>query len=1046
MATLGERIFNEGVDGNYWPLQVVQHCLATLSNLPLRIWARGRAEGSNENPLDHSIEEGLISHVNSRSFFEELLTGHLELVSRYMQRQHSGWLTVSCQAHPLWAYLRRNHLWLVREHCLLWNELGKRDPSDEKAISCFRTRLVGQGEEDRHIELMMSAAPLSDKFKPLFLVVGPLVVLPEEGASERSFRGAIENLVEEIFQVIPPTLQDNHDYSSVGSCVTKELLKPRFDRLVMAQYGCTSGWITETRLVSQARHIAKVLDAILKTDCTLLENCKGLVTSKDFISSSAFNALTQVVFSLFPQELLDSNPNARIEKFRDDLVHYFKIGIPSDGPSLPARNQVLKAERTKNKWSLTIVRDVDKNRPKAWVERKDKAPLKKGDAEYEQRLGFLRNDIGLLAANSNREHMGRRLSEFSDWIRRTYGIVSAGLGGSAGVGLALGDLLNRLKLPQLPLTERLGRAELRQELLLGGVRDARNACSAIVKLERIASQSLTEARKYLEDVLANASSASWPGISVKLNHSRSRRIWEKTLTVLEQLHTHSLEASESLPKFLDEIKDSQSEVVAFIKESDLQCRRERPDNLSCGDESQECYVFQGLHGRATQYQNQLVTLKKVVTEYQKFQSSLRGLIREISSKIKDEMGPSLLGKEVSDASGKNVDIRKDCVQNSVSGVTKVLSQMAELHEQHSKYLDQLLESEYAISTDRSYKPIAREICNLFNADAVVFYLRDFSGLEDHEPRSSDRFEKRLLTPRTMWFDDLRRSMPTGGGPEARSRKVRMTRRAMWNVGKIGNKKEISIAYRAAEERRGQICLAWLKNRKGRDVFDPEKPKILTHEQMLELANSGTLTDGDKAGVEDVLTGKTVIAVPLMVYDRVMGVLEIIGHYPYQFRRDTLLFAEQVGQMTSQFLYQREMLGRLLRITRVVCDPRKNEDQKFKEICRDMADILLADGAILFVPSLQTPGLFKRAASFNFKNMDDADDQREQPVDFDEEIEKSAEHRVFTEYSIKERREKWMKSPLKHRKEIAKQFPNGYAMVIHVWDPTRMVVQCRLSVY
>lgn len=441
MFTLAEDVLGKEKSQNLWPLQVIQQSLALLSNLPIRLWDPKKAHDSMKHATENrhcARNLWLQAGEDIRSFFGRLLDRHLDLVTYYSDRHNSAYLTLPCNPHPLVTCLRQHRLWLAWEHCLMTRWLSQ-SSNDWPVIEEYGVK-----------SLQMAAIPLNLwDGKRVFLVIGPLVVLPWGGSGERSLRGEVEkfaaSIVENVHQAIcnfRPCLQENDSSKDSPFCVSQKILAADVDFGELVRLGCSRGWMTEKSLKEVTRNLGRIMQSIFDIDCTDLRECSDLPGGRDMISNSDLNAIAQVAFMLHPDRFLLRDLT---EEFIPDLKHYFKIGMPSDPHQetiAPARNHVIEGVIDgKQHWKLALKRRKEPATQQVWVDG--------GDEEYTFGMGFLRNKIGVDSAVRFERFGSERLRHLVRWMDYQYGVVSNRLKSSISSSIALGNFLAQPKLADL---------------------------------------------------------------------------------------------------------------------------------------------------------------------------------------------------------------------------------------------------------------------------------------------------------------------------------------------------------------------------------------------------------------------------------------------------------------------------------------------------------------------------------------------------------------------------------------------------------------------
>lgn len=63
--------------------------------------------------------------------------------------------------------------------------------------------------------------------------------------------------------------------------------------------------------------------------------------------------------------------------------------------------------------------------------------------------------------------------------------------------------------------------------------------------------------------------------------------------------------------------------------------------------------------------------------------------------------------------------------------------------------------EIDLSIDKLYKPMAKEIAQIFTADSVIIYFYEF---DDHAIHPENGFRRKRLDVKTMWFQEAMDSL------------------------------------------------------------------------------------------------------------------------------------------------------------------------------------------------------------------------------------------------------------------------------------------------
>lgn len=214
------------------------------------------------------------------------------------------------------------------------------------------------------------------------------------------------------------------------------------------------------------------------------------------------------------------------------------------------------------------------------------------------------------------------------------------------------------------------------------------------------------------------------------------------------------------------------------------------------------------------------------------------------------------------------------------------------------------------SATNIYDSIAAEMTRLFTADISTIFNYD---------RTTPLLQ---LHAKGISFANS----PQTGGPGAwRSALTSL----MLEAGKNPIWREMSISYRCADDGRRQVTWASDENGVG---YDPPGSNLLIPE------------------AKNYDIHRSAMVVPLTVYDRLFGVMEIGGFKPYQFRVDNLILAEHLGKTIGTFLYSKEVMSSLGVMNSNILGYNANDyHEKYRIICRELATIFLANAAAIYVP-------------------------------------------------------------------------------------------------
>jgi signal transduction histidine kinase len=228
-----------------------------------------------------------------------------------------------------------------------------------------------------------------------------------------------------------------------------------------------------------------------------------------------------------------------------------------------------------------------------------------------------------------------------------------------------------------------------------------------------------------------------------------------------------------------------------------------------------------------------------------------------------------------------------------------------------------------IASNRNAIRLARWVTELFNADGGCIYQydhrhRELEAVGHHFVNPSDMTQARMHFNRMLEIAD---------DPVRRSR---------------------SICYRAVDLERQQTVRNF---RHGN--LDPSEAE--PGGDFLELLF-------DEGG--ELQTPASVIATPIRVLGRIWGVLELVGHRPYQFRRRSGNTVAEIASIMSAFFYQQSLLAEVHRFNYIATDARYSPKYKYREICRVLCRIFMTESATLWIQDPDDKMRYFCAASVN----------------------------------------------------------------------------------
>ncbi len=251
MAILLEHLLQER---NRWAIQVIQHTVSLLSNMPLRLMNWQKMAMWDPGPE----QESFLHHISDTD------------LAFYKKRRNTPWITTARNIHPLVDYLRRNWTWLACERQFFRRWLG-----EANGAVC--------GPERYFTDDMRVAAyrlNLKDIFEG-FLVVGPVFARPLEMELWPGLTRVVDRLVEK-----------------VGEEFEGHQVENTFDDHEMRLRGRGTGWVYQECLKDDAEIVGNTLKAIFETE---IEGEIGLVRNR------AYNTLAQIAYLLHKEPSLITN-------------------------------------------------------------------------------------------------------------------------------------------------------------------------------------------------------------------------------------------------------------------------------------------------------------------------------------------------------------------------------------------------------------------------------------------------------------------------------------------------------------------------------------------------------------------------------------------------------------------------------------------------------------------------------------------------------------------------------------------------------------------
>ncbi|MEZ5673315.1 MAG: ATP-binding protein, partial [Thiotrichaceae bacterium] len=150
------------------------------------------------------------------------------------------------------------------------------------------------------------------------------------------------------------------------------------------------------------------------------------------------------------------------------------------------------------------------------------------------------------------------------------------------------------------------------------------------------------------------------------------------------------------------------------------------------------------------------------------------------------------------------------------------------------------------------------------------------------------------------------------------------------------KRQKSICYRCIDTEEIRFC---------RD-FDPNNP------QKTEPPGETLLDPPD-----NLVSHKSGLAAPILVHNRVWGVVEILGSRPHQFRWDDRRFISEVSETLSTFFYHQWLLQKLQELNKIAVNEMATPPG-YGKICKCLAELLISHGAAVWIYEPQEGGYYK----------------------------------------------------------------------------------------
>jgi signal transduction histidine kinase len=221
--------------------------------------------------------------------------------------------------------------------------------------------------------------------------------------------------------------------------------------------------------------------------------------------------------------------------------------------------------------------------------------------------------------------------------------------------------------------------------------------------------------------------------------------------------------------------------------------------------------------------------------------------------------------------------------------------------------------------------------------------------EENNDLSNERKLENQLAKRISWFlhadittlyryDYGKESLETLGvycGTSQRDEWIQQVPAQMKQIHIDPDKREKSICYRCVDTEEIRFCRNFDSDHP--ENTEPQNETLLSPEQL----------DSHKSG----------LAVPMLVHNRVWGVVEILGTRPHQFRWDDRRFVSELGETLSPFFYHQWLLKKLQQLNKIAVNE-KETPEGYDKICQCLAELLMSYGAAIWVYESQAGGYYK----------------------------------------------------------------------------------------
>lgn len=156
------------------------------------------------------------------------------------------------------------------------------------------------------------------------------------------------------------------------------------------------------------------------------------------------------------------------------------------------------------------------------------------------------------------------------------------------------------------------------------------------------------------------------------------------------------------------------------------------------------------------------------------------------------------------------------------------------------------------------------------------------------------------------------------------------------LGSDSDRAKKSIVYRCLHDGQAHFCRSVIKLTDGSYEFDPEDENILIAPDL---------------GI------RSAVAAPLQIHGRILGVIEVGGFSPYQFRWENMQAISRIDEIVTPLLYETLIFHSVKELTRITLSTEKNDEKKYMDICERLRSLFMAYTAVLWLPNPYETNLF-----------------------------------------------------------------------------------------